>query len=245
LRLQTGAVAIVKGGRAEFGARPGSTERRMYFEPDKNNHGLRYNPLKSCVVPRPIGWITTLSPTGVINLAPFSFFNMLSYDPPFVLFSCGGHEVDGGTKDTAVNAEATGEFVFNMATWAQKDQMSRTALIVERGVDEMAAAGLEPLPSRIVRPPRVKGSPVHFECKYHQTVLLPGHKPSSVHHVVFGRVVAVHIDDAALTADGRVDVLKIRPIARLGYKDYTSVESVFTMEKSTPEERIVSRQAAE
>jgi len=217
----------------------------MYYEPDKNDHGLRYNPLKSCVVPRPIGWITTVSRAGVVNLAPFSFFNALSYDPPFVLFSCGGHEVDGGVKDTAVNAEETGEFVYNMATWAQKDQMSKTGLIVDRGVDEMAAAGLEPLPSRVVRPPRVKGSPVHFECKYHQTVLLPGHKPNSVHRVVFGRVVGVHIDDAALTADGRVDVLKIRPIARLGYKDYTSVETLFTMEKSTPEERVVPRQAAE
>ena len=93
-----------------------------------------------------------------------------------------------------------------MATWAQKDQMNQTALIVERGVDEMAATGLEPLPSRLVRPPRVKGSPVHFECRLHQIVTLPGRKPSSDHHVVIGRVVAVHIDDAALTADGRVDV---------------------------------------
>jgi flavin reductase (DIM6/NTAB) family NADH-FMN oxidoreductase RutF len=216
----------------------------MYYEPDKNNHGLRYNPLKSCVVPRPIGWITTMSPAGVVNLAPFSFFNALSYDPPFVLFSAGGHEEDGGKKDSVVNVEATGEFVFNMATWAQRDQMSKTALIVERGVDEMAAAGLEPLPSRAVRPPRVKGSPVHFECRHHQTVVLPGHKPAAVHHVVIGRVVGVHIDDAALTADGRVDVLKIRPIARLGYKDYTSVDSLFTMEKRTPEENI-ARQAAE
>jgi flavin reductase (DIM6/NTAB) family NADH-FMN oxidoreductase RutF len=123
--------------------------------------------------------------------------------------------------------------------------MSRTALIVERGVDEMAAAGLEPLPSRLVRPPRVKGSPVHFECRLHQIVKLPGHKPSSEHHVVIGRVIAVHIEDAALTADGLVDILKIKPIARLGYKDYTSVESVFQMEKRTPEERVVPRQAAE
>ena len=95
-------------------------------------------------------------------------------------------------------------------------------------------AATEPLPSRIVRPPRVKGSPVHFECHHHQTVVLPGNKPAAVHHVVIGRVVGVHIDDTALTADGRVDVLKIRPIARLGYKDYTSVDSLFTMEKRTP-----------
>lgn len=208
----------------------------MYYETDKNDHGLRYNPLKACVVPRPIGWLTTMSAAGVVNLAPFSFFNVLSYDPPFVMFSAGSHEEDGGKKDSVVNVEATGEFVYNMATWAQRDQMNRTASIVQRGIDEMAATGLDPLPSRLVRPPRVKGSPVHFECRLHQIVVLPGRKPSSEHHVVIGHVVAVHIDDAALTDDGRVDVLKIRPIARLGYKDYTSVESVFQMEKQTPED---------
>ena len=215
----------------------------MYYETDKNDHGLRYNPLKACVVPRPIGWITTVSAAGVVNLAPFSFFNVLSYDPPFVMFSAGSHEEDGGKKDSVLNVEATGEFVYSMATWAQRDQMNQTALIVEHNVDEMAATGLDPLPSRLVRPPRVKGSPVHFECRLHQIVVLPGHKPSSEHHVVIGRVIAVHIDDAALTDDGRVDVLKIRPIARLGYKDYTSVESVFQMEKPTPEDYLVTRQS--
>jgi flavin reductase (DIM6/NTAB) family NADH-FMN oxidoreductase RutF len=208
----------------------------LYYETDKNDHGLRYNPLKACVVPRPIGWLTTIGGAGTVNLAPFSFFNVLSYDPPFVMFSAGVHEADGSKKDTVVNVEATGEFVYNMATWAQKDQMNQTAFIVDRGVDELAAAGLEPLPSRLVRPPRVKGSPVHFECRLHQIVTLPGRKPTSEHHVVIGRVVAVHIDDEALTADGRVDVLKIRPIARLGYKDYTSVDAVFQMEKRTPED---------
>ena len=213
----------------------------MYYETDKNDHGLRYNPLKACVVPRPIGWLTTIDPAGVVNLAPFSFFNVLSYDPPFVVFSAGVHEADGSKKDTVANVEATGEFVYNMATWAQREQMNQTAFIVDRSVDEMAAAGLESLPSRLVRPPRVKGSPVQFECRLHQIVTLPGRKPASEHHVVIGRVLAVHIDDEALTADGRIDVLKIRPIARLGYKDYTSVESVFQMEKRTPEDAVVSQ----
>jgi flavin reductase (DIM6/NTAB) family NADH-FMN oxidoreductase RutF len=210
----------------------------MYYETDKNNHGLRHNPLKACVVPRPIGWITTISAAGVVNLAPFSFFNLLSYDPPYVMFSAGCHELDGGKKDSVLNAEATGEFVYNMATFAQKDQMNLSAAIVEHNVDEMAAAGLEPLPSRLVRPPRVKGSPVHFECRLHQVVPLPGRKPSSLHHIVIGQVLAVHIDDAAITADGLVDVVKMRPIARLGYKDYVSVDAVFQMEKRTPEDRV-------
>jgi flavin reductase (DIM6/NTAB) family NADH-FMN oxidoreductase RutF len=208
----------------------------MFYETDKNDHGLRYNPLKACVVPRPIGWMTTLDAAGRVNLAPFSFFNLLSYDPPFVMFSAGSHEGDGGRKDTVANVEATGEFVYNMATWAQKDQMTTTAMIIERGVDEMAAAGLEALPSRLVRPPRVKGSPVHFECRLHQVIQLPGRKASSAHQLVIGQVVAVHIDDEALTADGRIDILKLRPIARLGYKDYASVDAVFRMEKRTPED---------
>ena len=213
----------------------------MYYETDKNDHGLRYNPLKACVVPRPIGWLTTISAAGVVNLAPFSFFNLLSYDPPFLMFSAGTHEADGARKDSVANVEATGEFVYNMATWAQKDQMNQTAMIVERGVDEMAAAGLDPLPSRLVRPPRVKGSPVHFECRLHEVITLPGNKPSSEHHLVIGRVVAVHIDDAALTTDGMIDLVKIRPIARLGYKDYTSVDSIFQMEKRTPEDNLPAK----
>lgn len=208
----------------------------MYYETANNDHGLRYNPLKACVVPRPIGWITTINDAGLVNLAPFSFFNMLSYDPPFVLFSAGVHEADGGRKDTVENVAATGEFVYNMATWAQKDQVNETAWIIDRTVDEMAASGLAPLPSRLVRPPRVKGSPVHFECRLHQIVTLPGRLPSSEHHVVIGQVVAVHIDDDVITADGRVDVAKMKPIARLGYKDYVCVEQLFQMDKRTPEE---------
>lgn len=209
----------------------------MYYETDKNDHGLRYNPLKACVVPRPIGWLTTMNAAGVVNLAPFSFFNVLSYDPPFVMFSAGRHEGDSGTKDSVANIVATGEFVYNMATFAQKDEMNLTASILDHSVDEMAAAGLERLPSRLVRPPRVKGSPIHFECRLHQVIALPGRTPTANHDLVIGHVIAVHIDDEALTSDGRVDVIKIRPIARLGYKDYVSVDAIFQMEKSTPEDR--------
>jgi flavin reductase (DIM6/NTAB) family NADH-FMN oxidoreductase RutF len=206
----------------------------MYYETSRNDHGLPSNPLKACVVPRPIGWLTTMSAAGIVNLAPFSFFNLLTYDPPFVMFSSGVHEDDGGKKDTVRNVEETGEFVYNMSTWAQREQMNRTAALTLRGVDEMAATGLEPLPSRLVRPPRVKGAPVHFECRLHQIITLPGR--ASEHHLVIGQVVAVHIDDSVITPDGRLDVLKIRPIARLGYKDYCSVDAIFQMEKRTPED---------
>jgi flavin reductase (DIM6/NTAB) family NADH-FMN oxidoreductase RutF len=216
----------------------------VFYEPDKYDHGLPHDPFRGCVVPRPIGWISTVSRAGVVNLSPFSFFNLLSYEPPFVMFSAAAHTVDAGKKDTVVNAEETGEFVFNMATWAQRDAMKKSSVIVERGVDEMAAAGLVPLPSQLVRPPRVKGSPVQFECRYHQTVWLPGNDEFEVHHVVFGRVVGVHIADDAIGADGKIDVLRLRPISRMGYLDYTSVQSQFTMEDGFPD-RAEPREAAE
>ncbi len=214
----------------------------MFYEPRNNDHGLPYNPLKACVLPRPIGWISTVDADGAVNLAPFSFFNMLSYNPPYVLFSSGMHP-DSAHKDTVLNIEQTGEFVYNMATWKQREAMNQSGLIVERGVDELTAAGLEPLPSSLVRPPRVKGAPVHFECRHYRTLELPGRTPRAAHRVVLGEVIGVHIDDEALTAEGLVDVARIRPLGRLGYKDYVAVETLFSMEKETPEERI--EQAAE
>lgn len=218
----------------------------MFFEPDKNDHGLPYNPIKACVVPRPIGWITTIDAAGAVNAAPFSFFNVLSYNPPFVLFSAGGHADDAEDKDTVANVKATGEFVYSMATWDQRDQMNETGLIIDRNSDELAATGLETLPSSLVKPPRIKGSPVHFECVHHETVVLPGHTQAAIHHVVFGRVVGVHIADEAINEDGIFEVGRVKPVARLGYKDYAWVDetTMFQMEKRTPEELIGKPQQA-
>ena len=218
----------------------------MFYDALKNDHGLPYNPFKSLVVPRPIGWLSTISVDGIVNLAPYSFFNALAYDPAFIMISAGCRE-DGTKKDTVKNAEEVGEFVFNMATWDLREQMNETAWVIEPGTDEMKLAGLTPAPSRMVKPPRVAESPVHFECLYHQTVTLPGNRPDMVHHVVFGKVIGIHIKDEFITDKGLVDVLKLRPIARLGYKDYTSVESVFSMNKRTPEDTITpaATQAAE
>src|SRR5690606_13504427 len=157
------------------------------------------------------------------------------YNPPFIMFSAGCRE-DGTRKDSVRNAEETGEFVFNMATWDTRNQMNDTSWIDDPEIDELAETGLTPLPSIQVRPLRVAESPAHFECLHHQTVLLPGHTPESVHHVVIGRVVGIHIDDAFITSHGLVDTLGMKVIARLGYKDYTTVESVFSMNKRTVEE---------
>ena len=218
----------------------------MFYEPDKNDHGLPYNPFKACVVPRPIGWITTVDGEGRINAAPFSFFNALSYHPPFVMFSAGGHPDDAEAKDTVVNIQETGEFVYNMATWDQREEMNITALIADRKMDELRESGLETLPSRMVKPPRIKGSPVHFECTHHETVMLPGHTKAAIHHVVFGRVVGVHIVDEAVNEDGLLEITRFRPIARLGYKDYAWIDhdNLFRMEKRTPEELVGKPQLA-
>ena len=169
----------------------------MFYETDKNNHGLPYNPFKSIVVPRPIGWITTLDPAGVINLAPFSQFNNLGYDPPYVMFAAS-NKPGGQPKDSVVNAMHAGEFVCSMATYDLREAVNTTAQFVDSDVDEMALAGLTPAPSRMVAPPRVAESPVHLECRFYGSMVLPGHTIDNTSHVVVGRVVGVHIDDDAL-----------------------------------------------
>ena len=205
----------------------------MFYETDKNNHGLPYNPFKSIVVPRPIGWITTLDPAGVINLAPFSQFNNLGYDPPYVMFAAS-NKPGGQPKDSVVNAMHAGEFVCSMATYDLREAVNTTAQFVDSDVDEMALAGLTPAPSRMVAPPRVAESPVHLECRFYGSMVLPGHTIDNTSHVVVGRVVGVHIDDDALGADGRLDIARLKPLARLGYLDYTAVETVFSMAVGGP-----------
>jgi flavin reductase (DIM6/NTAB) family NADH-FMN oxidoreductase RutF len=200
----------------------------MYYEPGVTPHGLPYNPFKSCVVPRPIGWISTTSRDGADNLAPFSQFQMLNYDPPMVMFS-SNQNLHGGRKDTVVNIEQTGEFVWNMATWDLREAVNLSSMELPHGADEFVHAKLEKAASRLVRPPRVGASPIQFECRHLQTVRLPGNGAVGSVDVVFGRVVAIHIEDRHLRADGRIDIEGIRPLARMGYHDYTSVEKVFTM----------------
>ena len=207
----------------------------MFYEPAKNDHGLPFNPFKACVAPRPIGWISTISADGRTNLAPFSQYNMLGYDPPYVMFSAGGHETEPRRKDTVQNIAATGVFVCNMATYAMRDAVNVSGQIVDPRVDELAAAGLTPAPSRLIAAPRVAESPVHFECRLHDILVLPGNTHATTNHVVIGTVIGVHIDDRVITAEGKVDLAAIRPMARLGYMDYASVETIFSMPVLNPE----------
>ncbi|MEO3427209.1 flavin reductase family protein [Pelagibius sp. CAU 1746] len=205
----------------------------MFYDTRTGDHGLPRNPFKACVVPRPIGWITTLNEAGRVNLAPYSFFNGVAGDPPVVMFAAGGRKADGppdGSKDSLANAERTKEFVCNVVTWDLREQMNMTSASAPAGTSEAEIAGLELVPSELVKPPRVAASPIHLECSYLQTVDLPSDIPDSRNAVVFGQVIGIHIDDSVLT-DGLVDMAKVKPIARLGYMDYCLVEEVFTIHR--------------
>ena len=200
----------------------------MFYDPDKNDHGLPHSPFKSCVVPRPIGWISTISTTGIHNLAPYSQFQNLTFDPPYVMFAANQNTM-GKRKDSVENAEQTGEFVYNMATYDLREAMNRSGAEVPPEIDEFEIAGITKTASIRVKPCRVAESPIHFECKYHQTVRLPGNGTMGTVDIVIGRVVLIHIKDDVIGPDGRLDIIKIRPLARLGYYDYTTVDSIFEM----------------
>ena len=199
----------------------------MFYEP-RSGHGLPHDPFNAIVLPRPIGWISTVAPEGGVNLAPFSFFNAVAYTPPQVMFATTAGHREGGHKDSMRNALATGEFVVNLATHALREAVNLTSTPAPRGVDELELAGLTPVPSRLVAPPRVGESPVHLECRVVTSVELPAPDPDDPNTVVFGEVVGVHIDDELLL-DGLVDVRRLRPIGRLGYREYVDVTDSFEM----------------
>ncbi len=193
-------------------------------------HGLPHDPFKSCIVPRPIGWISTVAKDGTINLAPFSFFNGVASDPPMVMFSINGRQSHGGDKDTLTNCIETREFVVNMATEALTDQMNASCAPVGPEVNEFELAGLTPDPSQLVTPPRVAESPVQMECAVHEVIDLPCTIENSRNAMVLGTVLGIHIADEALT-DGLIDIERLRPLARLGYMDYAVVEKPFTLKR--------------
>ncbi|WP_120498643.1 flavin reductase family protein [Kiloniella sp. EL199] len=198
----------------------------MFFVPGKHkDHGLPYNPFKACVLPRPIAWLSTQSAEGVCNLAPYSFFNAFADEPPIIGVGIAPDSREEGTKDTLRNILETKEFVFNLVSWEQRTSMNESSKPAPVDVDEFEEAGLEKLPSQIVKPPRVKGAPVHFECKLFKTVDLPKNDSGKHYTLVLGEVVGMHIDEAYLT-DGMVDATKMKPLARLGYQDYSVVNEV-------------------
>jgi len=200
----------------------------MHYAPNKEKCPLPYSPFKSCTVPRPIGWLSTISTEGVHNLAPYSQWQNLTFDPPMVMFAANQYP-DGRRKDTVLNAEETGWFVLNMATWTLREAVNLSAQAVPSSVDEFIEAGVTKADCIDAPGARVAESPCHFECLYISTHRLAGDSPVGTVDIVFGRVEHIHVADDVLTPEGKLDIPKIEPIARMGYYDYTCVRDVFEM----------------
>ncbi len=190
----------------------------MHSYQPRHGHGLPHDPFNAIVGPRPIGWISTQNGAGQTNLAPYSFFNAFNYVPPIIGFSSNGY------KDTVRNVQDTGEFVWNLATRDLADAMNQTSAAAAPEVSEFTLAGLTPLASTLIRPPRVAESPVTFECLSTQIVQLQGADGQPVDSwLVLGEVIAVHIH-RALLVDGVYDTARAGHILRGGGPaDYFSV----------------------
>ncbi len=197
----------------------------MHYDTALNNHGMEHDPFKAIVSPRPVGWISTVDASGRTNLAPYSFFNGIGNEPPMVMFC------STGWKDSVSNIAATGEFVCNFASYDLKDAMNESSAPVAHEVSEFELTGLEAAPSFKVRVPRVAAAKAALECRHLQTIRLKdlnGHETDT--WMVMGQVVSVYIDDSAIV-NGRFDVTVVKPLSRLGYMDFSAVESVFEMKR--------------
>jgi flavin reductase (DIM6/NTAB) family NADH-FMN oxidoreductase RutF len=199
-----------------------------YFYQPAHGHGLSHDPFNAIVGPRPIGWISSQSTTGVLNLAPYSFFNAFNYTPPLIGFASIGR------KDTLRNIESTGEFVWNLATRPLAEAMNASCAAAPPEVDEFALAGLATAPSRVVSVPRVASSPVAFECQCSQIIHLQSADGAPTDSwLIMGEVVGVHIAHALLK-DGIYDTAGSRTILRGGGPaDYFEVtaDSLFRMRR--------------
>ncbi len=198
----------------------------IFYEPHRRDRTLLpHDPFKAIVAPRPVGWISSVGPDGEINLAPYSYFNALCDRPPMVAFSSVGR------KHSATFAGELREFVWNLVTYDLREAMNETSAGLPRGHSEFEHAGLEMAPSRLVAPPRVAASPCAMECKVvHATELHDVDGNPAGQFLVVGQVVGVHLDEAFVREDGRVDTVALRPIARCGYLgDYAVVRELFDM----------------
>ena len=194
----------------------------MFYEPSKRDHGLPHDPFQALVAPRPIGWISTRSASGALNLSPYSYFNALSSNPWLVMFSASAE------KDSVVFARETGEFTVNLVSAHLTDAMVMSSIAAPRGVSEFDLAGLTVEPGRLVGAPRVKEAFAALECKLTE-IWRPRSfsRPNAAPYVVTGEVIGVFIDEAILT-DGLVDIAKAKPVSRLGYLDYAVTDGTFS-----------------
>lgn len=181
-----------------------------------------YKLLIGSLIPRPIAWVSTVNNYGQPNLAPFSFFTAVGSTPPMVLF-CPGTRNDDSEKDTYNNVKASGEFVVNFVNEATAEAMNITATEVPANVNEFERAGLTAIKSKVVNVPRVKESPIQFECKVHEMVHLPGA------HIVIGEIVYMHFDEAVYKEGNYIDIAAYQPIGRLAGNQYAHIKDLFEL----------------
>ena len=198
-------------------------DRQVIVDPAVTPQRDVYKLLIGSIVPRPIAFVSTISPEGAHNLAPFSFFNAICGDPPTVGFSTSFREP---LKDTYLNVKATGEFVVNIVSEDIAERMNLTSGEYPFGVDEFAVSGLTPVPSDLVRPPRVKESHVNMECRLTQ-ILDVSTRPNGA-SLIIGEVVRFHVDDA-IVDNFRIDPDKLRAIGRMGGNEYARTRDRFEM----------------
>ena len=200
----------------------------MKYSPGSEASPLPFSPFKSCTVPRPIGWLSSVSSSGIENIAPYSQWQNLTFDPPMVMFSANQYP-DGRRKDTVINAEETGWFVWNMATYDLREAVNLSAMALPPQESEFDRLSVTREYADNAPVPMVKESPVKFECRYLSTHRLKGNSSVGTIDVVFAAVEKIHIDDGIITADGKLDIPRVRPIARLGYFDYAVINETFEM----------------
>lgn len=200
----------------------------MHYDPRTETCPLPFSPFKSCTVPRPIGWLSTTDGRGHDNLAPYSQWQNLTFDPPMVMFAANQLS-DGSRKHTVLNAEATGWFVWNMATYDLREAVNISAMELPAGEDEFAAAGVTKAACVDAPGPRVAESPAHFECRFLSTHRLRGSSNHGWVDVVYGEVMRIHVADDMVTPEGKMDMARIKPLARMGYYDYAYVADTFEM----------------
>jgi flavin reductase (DIM6/NTAB) family NADH-FMN oxidoreductase RutF len=199
----------------------------MILKPEELSIKDNYKLIIGSVLPRPIALVSTLSDDGIPNLAPFSFFTGLTSKPPTIGFAPALKGKQGDKKDTLANVENLGEFVVNIVTENISEQMVKTAFDVPPDVDEFEIAGLTAIKSELVKPPRVKESPINLECKLYQVVYI-GDGSAGSGAFVIGEIIVYHIDDA-IYDDGKIDTALLKPVARLAGKDYTTLGRCFSM----------------
>ncbi len=200
----------------------------MKYDPSSKNRPLEHSPFKALTVPRPIGWLSSVSADGVENIAPYSQWQNLTFDPPMVMFAANQYP-DGRRKDTVLNAEETGWFVWNMATWDLREQVNISAQVMDAHESEFDQMEVTRRSADLSATPMIAESPFQYECKYISTHRLPGNSKVGSIDIVYASVERIHLNDDYVSAEGKIDILKAKPIARMGYFDYTVVTETFEM----------------